>query len=100
VVGVTETPATRDTPPVPPTNFQTVNDPDLSEKVIDREGEGDVECPRCRGTLYLEERQTGRRVYASWPDDFPGADEYDLVDNWPEIETRERCERCGWGRTL
>lgn len=87
------------TPSVPPMDMERVDDPDLKRAVIDREPE-DVDCPNCGGTIYLVERQTGKRVLAFWDYDLFDSEEYQLEADWPDVQTSEECSTCGWRREL
>jgi ssDNA-binding Zn-finger/Zn-ribbon topoisomerase 1 len=87
------------TPAVPPTDLRFVDDPDLGSRVLERERQA-IPCPQCDGTLYLVERRTGRRVLASWSEDVVDDDAYRTSDDWPQVETAETCERCGYRRTI
>lgn len=86
------------TPPVPPSRIERFDDPGLGSRVLDRERE-DTACPRCGGTLWLQERQTGERAIGFWEDGFD-ADRFRLSDEWEVVASEEVCDRCGWNRVL
>lgn len=86
----------RPTPPVPPTDIERFDDPSLGSRVLERERE-DVDCPRCGGTLWLQERQTGERAIGFWDID---DDRYRDSDDWRVVQTEESCHRCGWHRVI
>lgn len=86
----------RPTPPVPPAEIERFDDPNLGSRVIERERQ-DTPCPRCGGTLWLQDRETGQRAIGFWDLD---DDRYRDSEEWRVVQSEETCHRCGWHRVL
>lgn len=89
------------TPPVPPTEIDVIDQDETGRgsRVLSRERQYSG-CWKCGGDMYLVERETGRVEVAIWDPEVYDSDEFDLSAQWPEVETVERCDRCGLHRRI